>query len=114
MRLLGIDSPTRVLAIPPTSGDNFGPFPIQLPADMVTASWGYVVSPSAFFELRVADQNNNSYTQPGTSHPIDPNASPDDPLGNNFQYFDLGARKFYNSFSSFGGEGFLRASAETR
>ncbi len=107
MRLLGIDSPTRVLAIPPTSGDNFGPFPIQLPADMVTASWGYVVSPSAFFELRVADQNNNSYTQPGTSHPIDPNASPDDPLGNNFQYFDLGARKFYNSFSSFGGSGFL-------
>ena len=105
LRLLGIDSPTRVLAIPPISGDEFAPIPIELPADMATASWAYVVSPSAFFELRVADQNNNSYTRPPAGHPIDPNASPDDPLGNNFQYIDLSPFLIYNSF--IGGANFI-------
>ncbi len=106
LRLLGIDSPTRVLAIPPTSGDEFSPFPIELPVDLVTASWAYVVSPSAFFELRVASQQNDELRGPLLNHPIDPNASPDDPLGNNFQYFDFGPRHFFNAFAAGAGSGF--------
>ena len=54
-----------------------------------TLNWSLGLGSSNFLEFKVANREEFVGRHAAEQHPIDPNASPDDPPGNNFRYRDL-------------------------
>ena len=89
-----IDSPSTALGGTAAAGDIFAAMDFPMNGRIQTGTWSFAATNSVFSELKLSNKEEFVGRIPTIQHPIDPNASPDDPAGNNFRYRDLsdGAR----------------------
>ncbi|MDE2850228.1 MAG: TonB-dependent receptor [Acidobacteriota bacterium] len=87
--ITAIDAPSDAIGLSGNPGDQYAIMNFPLNGRVQTLNWSLGLSSSNFLEFKVANREEFVGRNPAEQHPIDPNASPDDPLGNNFRYRDL-------------------------
>lgn len=84
-----IDAPSDAIGLSGNPGDQYAIMNFPLNGRVQTLNWSLGLGASNFLEFKVANREEFVGRNAAEQHPIDPNASPDDPLGNNFRYRDL-------------------------
>lgn len=87
--ITAIDAPSDAIGLSGNPGDQYAIMNFPLNGRVQTLNWSLGLSASNFLEFKVANREEFVGRHAAEQHPIDPNASPDDPLGNNFRYRDL-------------------------
>jgi outer membrane receptor protein involved in Fe transport len=97
--LLGVDSPVDKIQINQNSGDRYTPCACDLPAEIITANWGFSISESLFLEMKGAAQENQVLRAPNLLRDVVPGANPHSPTGNQFPYVDRNNNLRYNQIA---------------
>lgn len=87
--ITAIDAPSDAIGLSGNPGDQYAIMNFPLNGRVQTLNWSLGLSASNFLEFKVANREEFVGRHAAEQHPIDPNASPDDPPGNNFRYRDL-------------------------
>ena len=104
--LTAIDAPSGRLGLSGNPGDRFAIMNFSLNGRVQTLNWSLGLDSSNFLEVKVANREEFVGRHAAEQHPIDANASPDDPPGNNFRYRDLTSGLRHNGPSVRLAEGF--------
>jgi outer membrane receptor protein involved in Fe transport len=99
LSLLGVDSPVEKVQINQNSGDRYTPCACDLPAEILTATWGFSISSSLFLEAKGAAQQNDVLRDPLLQREVVPGANPHSPIGNQFPYIDRNNNITYNQIT---------------
>jgi len=87
--LTAIDAPSEAIGLSGNPGDRYAVMSFPLNGRVQTLNWSLGVGASNFLEFKVANREEFVGRNAAEQHPIDPEASPDDPPGNNYRYRDL-------------------------
>jgi len=87
--ITAIDAPSDAIGLSGNPGDQYAIMNFPLNGRVQTLNWSLGLGASNFLEFKVANREEFVGRHAAEQHPIDPNASPDDPPGNNFRYRDL-------------------------
>jgi len=91
-----IDAPSDAIGLSGNPGDQYAIMNFPLNGRVQTLNWSLGLGASNFLEFKVANREEFVGRHAAEQHAIDPNASPDDPPGNNFRYRDLATGLRYN------------------
>jgi len=80
---------------------------IGMGGDFTTATWNWAIDDSKFLEVRAARQTSVEDRKQREWPTVDPDASPDDPAGNQAVYWDLAPYYFHHAVGLPLGEGLL-------
>ena len=87
--ITAIDAPSDAIGLSGNPGDRYAIMNFPLNGRVQTLNWGLGLGSSNFLAFKLANREEFVGRNAAEQHPIDPNASPDDPPGNNFRYRDL-------------------------
>ena len=88
LALTAIDTPASVPFVLPPVAEPAVACELELGGSFVTIGGSWTAARDVFLEARVAHQTSSEDRTPIAAAPIDPNASPDDPAGNQAAYWD--------------------------
>ena len=94
--ITAIDAPSDAIGLSGNPGDQFAIMNFPVNGRVQTLNWSLGLGSSNFLEFKVANREEFVGRHAAEQHPIDPNASPDDPPGNNFRYRDLASGLRHN------------------
>ena len=98
-------SPYYVQSNSGNPGDVFAANSQERDNSVFTASWNFAIAPSVFLELKAGENDNKNTRVAEQYRVVDPNASPDNPLGNPHLYIDQATNTRYNANSHPVGDG---------
>jgi hypothetical protein len=105
--LTGIDSPSDAIFVPVQNiGDIYGLTDSINDQTLYTGTWSFAITSATFLEVKGAQRREDTIRGVLYQREVDPNASPDSPLGNNYRYLDLQSGIRYNAAGTPLGNGF--------
>ena len=103
--LTDIRAPKDALSANGGAADLFSLTHTRRDSKVLTLAWDFAISPTVFLELKGASSEDTLRRSASQRREIDPDASPDSPLGNNFRYRDLNTGSRYNGTAVRFGDG---------
>ena len=104
--LTGIDSPSAIALPGQNPGDIYSLGISGNDQSLYTGTWSYALTSKTFLEVKASTRQEDADRAVLARREIDPAASPDSPLGNNYRYIDLTNDFRYNALAFPTGTGF--------